>query len=178
MTQSHYDLGEAIELLRRTPDCLDGWLRGLPECWLACDEGPGTWNARGVLGHLIVGEQTDWMPRVRHLLAHGVEVPFAPFDREAQFERPLPPVDALLDEFRSLRLQSLQELAELRLRSEDLDRQGRHPAFGVVTLRQHLSTWVVHDLTHVTQIARVMAKRYASDVGPWRAYLRVARPGT
>lgn len=170
-----YDLPEAEALLARTPRLLDAWLRDLPSPWLSCDEGPSTWNAAAVVGHLIEGERSDWLPRVRHLLAHGAAVAFPPFDREAQFARPARTIAQLLDEFGALRAQSLVDLRGLRLAAADLQREGRHPAFGVVTLGQHLATWVAHDLTHVTQIARVMAKRYAADVGPWRAYLRVVR---
>jgi DinB superfamily len=172
---SEFDLEEARALLARTPHLLDGWLRDLPAAWLTCDEGEGTWNAIAVLGHLIEGERSDWIFRTRHLLQHGPAVAFPPFDREAQFARPPQPIGALLDEFAARRRQSLTELAALGLRPADLARQGRHPEFGLVTLGQHLATWVAHDLTHVTQIARVMARRYRSAVGPWRAYLRVVR---
>jgi hypothetical protein len=115
----------------------------------------------------------DWILRTRHLLAHGDAVPFAPFDRFAQQQRPKRTVGELLDEFAQARRRSLDELQALDLQPADLRRTGRHPEFGVVTLEQHLATWVAHDLTHVTQVARVMAKRYAAAVGPWRAYLRV-----
>jgi hypothetical protein len=172
---TNFVLSEAVAVLQRTPVLLDAWLRDLPAAWLACDEGPGTWNPQVVVGHLVVGEETDWMPRVRHLLAHGAQVPFPPFDREAQSARPPQPLGALLDQFLRLRRQSLADLQALRLNELDLARPGRHPDFGAVTLGQHLATWVAHDLTHVTQIARVMARRYAADVGPWRAYLRVVR---
>ena len=170
-----FDLPEATALLGRTPAMLDAWLRGLPIAWLRCDEGPDTWNAHAIVGHLIVGEQTDWMPRVRHVLAHGARVPFPVFDRLAQFARSPQSIGELLDEFARLRRQSLSELLTLNLTGPDLAQHGRHPEFGVVTLGQHLATWVAHDLTHVTQLARVMARRYAIEVGPWRAYLRVVR---
>jgi hypothetical protein len=170
-----FDLREARALLARTPPLLDAWLRDLPAAWLCCDEGPETWNAIDVVGHLIHGERTDWIPRARHLLAHGDAVSFPPFDRFAQQRETPRPLDAMLDEFARLRGRSLGELDGLRLGAADLDRRGCHPEFGPVTLRQHLATWVAHDLTHVTQIARVMAKRCAADVGPWRAYLRVVR---
>lgn len=170
-----FELGEGRALLANTPLLLDGWLRGLPEPWLRCDEGPGTWDAMAVLGHLIEGERSDWIPRVRWLLAHGAARAFPPFDREAQFARPPRPVVALLDEFAAARTQSLREFDALGLEPTDLARQGRHPAFGVVTLGQHLATWVAHDLTHITQIARVMARRLAVAVGPWQEYLRVVR---
>ncbi len=171
-----FDLDEATALLSRTPAMLDAWLRGLPDAWLSCDEGPDTWGPITVVGHLIEGERTDWLPRVKHLLAHGAQVPFPPFDRFAQLARGPVPLDRLLDEFGAARAASLRELAALGLAPADLRRTGRHPEFGVVTLGQHLATWVVHNLTHVTQIARTMARRYEKDVGPWRAYLRVLAP--
>lgn len=170
-----FDLAEGPALLARTPALLDAWLRGLPTAWLTCDEGPTTWNTITVVGHLVEGERSDWLPRVRHLLAHGDAVAFPPFDREAQRRRAEVPLHVLLDEFRTLRHDSLRALAQLQLTPADLQRRGRHPAFGVVTLAQHLATWVAHDLTHLTQIARVMARRYGEAVGPWREYLRVVR---
>lgn len=172
-----FDLIDGPALLQRTPAVLDAWLRGLPDSWLQCDEGPETWNAVEVLGHLIEGEVHDWMPRVRHLLQHGEAVAFPPFDRFSQDRREARTVAQMLDEFAGLRHQSLDALAEMKLTAADLQRTGRHPEFGKVTLGQHLATWVVHDLTHVTQIARVMARRYGEAVGPWRAYLRVVRDG-
>lgn len=168
-------LSEARALLARTPRLLDAWLRDLPPAWLACDEGPDTWSPEAIVGHLIVGERTDWMTRVRHLLEHGDAAPFAPFDRLAQFRLPPAPLAERLDAFAALRAENLAALDALGLGEADLDRRGRHPDFGPVTLRQLLATWVAHDLTHVTQIARVMAGRCAGDVGPWRAYLRVVR---
>lgn len=170
-----FDLADAMALLARTPATLEAWLRGLPPSWLTCDEGPETWSPHGVVGHLVHGERTDWMPRVRHVFEHGDRVAFPPFDRFAQERAEPRPIDALLDELAVLRRQSLAELAALRLTRDDLQRRGRHPEFGVVTLEQHLATWVAHDLTHIVQIARVMAKRHAVAVGPWRAYLRVVR---
>lgn len=174
MATGPFDLGEATALLARTPALLDAWLRGLPSAWLRCDEGPDTWSATVVLGHLIEGERHDWIPRVQHVLAHGESVAFPPFDRFAQLRQRERTVPELLDEFAGLRAASLRSLAA-SVTPADLPRRGRHPEFGVVTLQQHLATWVAHDLTHVTQIARVMARRYATEVGPWRAYLRVVR---
>ncbi len=170
-----FDLAEGIALLQRTPAMLSAWLGELPDPWLRCNEGPRTWNAIDVLGHLIEAERHDWLPRVRHLLQHGEALAFPPFDRFAQQRQAERPVQQLLAEFATCRAGSLAELASLQLTATDLERRGRHPEFGVVTLGQHLATWVAHDLTHVTQIARVMARRLATDVGPWRAYLRVVR---
>ena len=165
-----FDLDETRIALERTPALLSAWLEGLGPAWFECAEGPGTWSVRAVLEHLIHGERTDWMPRVERLLEHGERVPFEPFERE----HPTPgTVDELLELFRRERAASLARLQRLGITPADLDRRGVHPAFGPVTLRQLLATWVVHDLGHVAQIARVMAKRHARDVGPWRAYLPV-----
>ncbi len=169
-----FDLDEARAVLARTPTLLDALLRGLPAAWTTATEGPGTWSPRDIVGHLCHGERADWIPRVRHLLEHGTAVAFTPFDREAQFiESAGKPLDTLLHEFTRLRAASLDALAALELSEADLDRPGLHPSLGTVTLRQLLATWVAHDLDHVMQIARVMGRRYADDVGPWRAYLRV-----
>ncbi len=172
-----FDFAAAIPILRRTPDVLDRLLRDLPDAWTAGTEGPDTWSPFDVVGHLIHGERTDWVPRVEHLLAHGEAVPFVPFDRFAQFEASKgKSMSELLDEFRRLRRQNLDRLAALGLEEADLNRTGTHPEFGRVTLGQHLATWVVHDLDHIVQIARVMGMQYSEAVGPWRRYLRIARP--
>jgi hypothetical protein len=169
-----FDLELAVPVLSRTPPLLDSWLRTLPEPWTTGTEGPETWSAYDVVGHLIHGERTDWIPRVEHLLTHGEAVAFPAFDRFAQFEASKGKALAeLLDTFRVERARSLQRLAELRLSPADLQRTGTHPEFGRVTLAQHLATWVAHDLDHVVQIARTMARQYADAVGPWRSYLRV-----
>jgi hypothetical protein len=144
----------------------------LPEPWIRGDEGANTWSPFDVVGHLIHGERTDWIPRVEHLLEHGESVAFPVFDRFAQFEHSRGKTLAeLLETFATLREQSLRRLAELALTPTDLARRGRHPEFGPVTLEQHLATWVVHDLSHIGQIVRVMGRRYTEAVGPWRAYL-------
>jgi hypothetical protein len=165
---------EASAILARTPGMLDAWLRGLPEGWLVAHEGGDTWSPIDIVGHLIHGERTDWMPRVRRILEQGDSIAFEPFDRFAQVReaagRSLPD---LLDEFARLREANLRELAGLKIDQTALGRPGLHPSLGAVTLRQLLATWVAHDLDHVTQIARVMARQYADEVGPWRAYLRV-----
>ena len=171
-----FRLDEAVALLERTPSLLDAQLRGLPEPWLSCDEGPKTWSPFLVVGHLIHGEKTDWIPRARRILDEGETRPFEPFDRFAQIEATKGrPLADLLDEFAILRRASLDELAAMNLGEKELDRRGRHPELGAVTLRQLLATWVAHDLDHVQQIARVMAKRYAGECGPWSAYLRIVR---
>jgi hypothetical protein len=167
-------MDEAVAVLQRTPATLDALLRGLPEGWIAAHEGDGTWSPFDVVGHLIHGERTDWLPRARIILEHGDTRPFDPFDRLAQFSAAQGrTLDDLLDEFASVRRQSLRDLEALRLTPEDLDRRGRHPQLGAVTLRELLATWVAHDLDHLVQIARVLARQYSDAVGPWRAYLRV-----
>ena len=165
---------EAIPLLRRTPTVLRALLADLPVTWTNATEGPGTWSPFDVVGHLIHGERTDWVPRIEHMLRHGDAVSFPVFDREAMLAaskgRSLP---ALVATFDGLRAASLARLDELKLTDADLTRRGRHPEFGVVTLDQHLATWVAHDLGHIGQIVRVMARQYSDAVGPWRAYLSI-----
>jgi DinB superfamily len=173
-----FRLDEAVPVLQRTPAVLRALLLDLPAVWTEATEGPGTWSPFDVVGHLIHGERTDWVPRIEHLLRHGDRVPFPAFDREAMFTasggRSLA---ELLDTFAVLRAESLARLNELGLTEADLAKHGRHPEFGVVTLRQHLATWVAHDLGHVRQIVRAMAKQYADAVGPWRAYLSILGQG-
>jgi hypothetical protein len=170
----HFDLESAQVILRRTPVTLSTLVRDLPEGWTRQNEGPDTWNVVDVVGHLIHGERTDWMPRARIILEHGTAKTFEPFDRFAQSRTSgSRTLNQLLDEFSALRTGNLAELAALRLGPEHLELQGRHPELGVVTLGQLLSTWVAHDLDHLVQVARVMAKCYTEEVGPWRAYLRV-----
>jgi hypothetical protein len=165
---------EAVAILERTPAILDALLRGLPEDLIVAHEGGETWSPFDVIGHLIHGEQTDWIPRARIILEHGETRAFDTFDRFAQFaESEGRTLASLLDEFATLRQANLRELAMLRLTDADLDRRGRHPELGVVTLRQLLATWVAHDLDHIVQISRVLARQYSDEVGPWRAYLRI-----
>jgi hypothetical protein len=169
-----FALDDAVALLARTPATLDTLLRGLPEWWTTANEGPDTWSPFDVIGHLIHGEETDWLPRVKIILEHGEGRTFDKFNRDAQFDASQArSLGDRLDEFAALRRENLRALAALKLTAADLDRTGRHPAFGVVTLRQLLATWVAHDLDHVMQISRVLGQQYADDVGPWRAYLRV-----
>jgi hypothetical protein len=169
-----FRIDEAVPVLRRTPAVLRALLADLPASWVGATEGPGTWSPFDVVGHLIHGERTDWMPRVAHLLEHGDRVPFPPFDREAMFAASKGrSLAELLETFGRLRQESLDRLSALGLQDADLARRGRHPEFGVVTLGQHLATWVAHDLSHVNQVVRVMARQYSTAVGPWRAYLSV-----
>jgi hypothetical protein len=173
-TRRPFVMEEGVAILARTPATLDALLRGLPDGWIVAHEGGETWSPFDVIGHLIHGERTDWVPRARIILEHGEARTFDTFDRFAQFAlsdgRTLA---SLLDEFASLRQENLRELATLHLTDRDLDRRGRHPALGVVTLRQLLATWVAHDLDHVLQISRVLGRQYSDEVGPWRAYLRI-----
>jgi hypothetical protein len=171
-----FDLDSALEILGRTPKTLNALLRDLPDAWARVTEGPDTWSAYEVVGHLIHADETDWIPRARVILDHGASKPFEPFDRFAQFEASRgKSLNQLLDEFAAARARSLSQLAALKLTPDSLAKQGRHPEFGAVTMSQLLSTWVAHDLDHVVQISRVMAKAYTDAVGPWRAYLRVLK---
>ena len=168
------DLAQGVAVLERTPRTLRGMLSGLSSEWLHATEGPESWSPYVVVGHLIHGERTDWIPRARIILAQGASRRFDPVDRTAQLrEDQSRPIDALLDDFARLRADSLSTLAGWRLTDSQLVLEGEHPAFGPVTLRQLLATWVAHDLGHIAQIARVMAKQYRDAVGPWRAYLPV-----
>jgi hypothetical protein len=173
-TRRSFVLGDAIALLARTPATLDVLLRGLPDGWSVAHEGGDTWSPFDVIGHLIHGERTDWVPRAKIILEHGETRAFDKFNRLAQFaESEDRTLASLLEEFAVLRQDNLRELAALRLTEADLDRRGRHPELGAVTLRQLLATWVAHDLDHVMQISRVLARQYSDEVGPWRAYLRI-----
>jgi hypothetical protein len=175
-TRRIFELGEATAVLARTPATLDAWLRGLPDGWIHAHEGGDTWSPFDIVGHLLHGEHTDWIPRARMILEHGEARVFEPFDRFAQFaESGGRTADSLLDEFAAARAGSLRALTDMHLTDADLERRGIHPAFGAVTLRQLLATWVAHDLDHISQIARVMATQYTDAVGPWREYLRVVR---
>jgi hypothetical protein len=167
-------LDEALTILAHTPAALDGLLRGLPPDWLRADEGEGTWSPLDVVGHLIHADRTNWLPRLGTILQSGEAVPFPAFDRFASIEdsgrRSLAD---LLDEFARVRAESVDTLARLDLLTADLDRRGQHPAFGAVTLRQLIATWVTHDFDHLMQMTRVLGRQYATEVGPWRAYLRI-----
>src|ERR1700741_3663075 len=169
-----HNLQDTVALLARTPAALVALLRGLPETWTLQNEGEKTWSAFDIVGHLIHGERTDWMPRSRMILQFGESKAFEPFDRWAQErESQGKSLTQLLDEFARLRSENLRELRALNLKPEDLARRGRHPALGVVTLSQLLATWAAHDLTHLHQISRVMAHQYRDSVGPWSEYLGV-----
>jgi hypothetical protein len=169
-----FDLAAGTTVLERTPRVLRALLAELPPAWTDATEGPETWSPYDVVGHLIHGERTDWIARARLILAQGPERRFAPYDRFAQFRESQGKTLAdLLDEFAAARAENLGTLAGWRLTEAQLALEGEHPAFGAVTLRQLLATWVAHDLSHLAQVSRVMAKQYRDAVGPWRAYLPV-----
>jgi DinB superfamily len=169
-----HNLHHTISLLTRTPAALDALLRDLPETWTRRNEGENTMSAFDVVGHLIHGERTNWMPRARMLLQFGESQTFGPFDRWGHLrESQGKALAELLDEFSRLRSENLTELRALNLRPKDLARRGRHPAFGAVTLSELLATWAAHDLTHLHQISRIMAHQYRQAVGPYSAYLGV-----
>ncbi|MDN7242732.1 DinB family protein [Planococcus sp. N028] len=172
----NFHLEEAVEILERTPETLNALLSGLSPGWLESNEGEGTWNPSQVIGHLIEGEKNDWIPRLEMILREGETRPFPPFDRFAHLnESPERTAEEKLAEFKTLRQQSLDKLKTLVDSDTNLEQTGLHPDFGPVKLRELLSTWVVHDFTHITQITRTMAERYRDDVGPWKAYLGVLK---
>ncbi len=178
-TAKELTLPDVVAILTRTPATLDVLLRGMPDLWVHSNEGRNregieTWSAFDIVGHLIAGDRTDWMPRARVILENGEARPFDPFDRYAQErESRGKSLDQLLDEFARLRSENLAALQALNLRKEDLTRRGTHPALGSVTLAELLATWAVHDLTHLHQLSRVMAHQYREAVGPWSVYLGV-----
>src|SRR6266700_6864692 len=169
-----HNLQHTISLLSRTPAALDALLRDLPEEWTLRNEGENSWSAYEVVGHLIHGERTDWMPRAKMILQFGESRAFDPFDRWAQArESEGKSLGRLLDEFAHLRAENLHLLRGLNLQPEDLARRGRHPSLGVVALSALLATWAAHDLTHLHQISRIMAHQYREAVGPWAKFLGV-----
>lgn len=171
----NFKINEAIEIMERTPETLSRLLTGLSPGWLTCNEGEDTWNALEVVAHLIEGEKVNWIPRMNMILTKGENYTFPPFDRYAHLSDSENDIDQLLLEFKKCREESL-----VRLRSQldsitDFEQSALHPEFGPVRLRELLSTWAVHDLTHISQITRIMAKRYKEDVGPWQAYLSILK---
>lgn len=170
-----FNLKQSVEILSRTPLIMNAWLGDLSSGWTHKNEGDETWNAFDIVGHLIHGDKTDWIPRARLIIEHGEDKPFEPFDRFAQFNNSKgKTLKALLKEFEALRNENLRTLNTLPV-AENLDKKGRHPALGAVTLRQLLATWVVHDLNHIHQMSRVMAFQYRNEVGPWGEYLGVIK---
>jgi DinB superfamily len=169
-----FDLASSIDLLRRTPQTLRDLLNGVGEAWSRSNEGFDTFSPFDVVGHLIDGEETDWMPRARIILARDPEATFVPYDRFRHYSRNRGrSLGSLLDELARLRAENLAQLAAWNLGETELDLRARHPSLGPVTLRQLLAGWVVHDLGHIAQVVRVMAKQYRDEVGPWVPYLPV-----
>jgi uncharacterized damage-inducible protein DinB len=169
-----YSLEKSYEILERTPAVLKTLLSNLHDDWVMNNEGPETFSPYDVIGHLIHGEKTDWAARTKMILEFGLSKPFEPYDRFAQYEENKGKTLAqLLDEFEKLRKENLAWLKSLNLSETDLDKKGMHPKLGEVTLRNLLSTWVVHDLTHIAQITRVMAKQYKAEMGPWPEFFRI-----
>jgi hypothetical protein len=169
-----FSLDKSYEILERTPSVLRTLLTGLSDDWIKNNEGPETFSPYDVVGHLIHGEKTDWRDRTTMILEYGTEKSFVPFDRFAQFEASKgKSLTVLLDEFEKIRATNLAWLKSLNLSEEDFDKKGSHPSLSHVTLRQLLSTWVIHDLTHIAQITRVMAKQYKSEIGPWIEFFRI-----
>ena len=169
-----FQLYEGVEILSRTPKTLNRLLRDLPEPWVYNNEGPNTWSTFDILGHLIHGEETDWVPRAKIILEHGETRAFEPFDRFAQFEKSKgKSTNELLDEFEALRQRNLAALEEMNITQDQLGCRGTHPELGGVSLSELLATWVVHDLSHIAQATRVMCKQYKEAVGPWKQYLPI-----
>jgi hypothetical protein len=169
-----FDIKQGIAILERTPGTLHAMLHGLGPAWIDATEGPETWSPHAIVGHLVHGERADWIPRARVILSQSTSHRLPPYDRFAHLhESQGKPLSVLLDEFGRLRAENLATLAAWRLTDTELALDGEHPEFGIVTLRQLLATWVVHDLGHIAQTARVMAKQYRDAIGPWRAYLPI-----
>lgn len=172
----NFQMEEAIEILARTPHTLECFLSGLSKDWLQCNEGDGTWNAGEVVKHLIEGEKENWLPRLEMILQEGEAAPFPSFDRFSHLnEGTEKSIEQSLLEFKKVRAQNLTKLKALIEPELHLELTGIHPEFGRVKLRELLSAWVVHDLTHISQIVRVMADRYRGDVGPWQEYLGILK---
>ena len=169
-----FNLSEAIEILERTPRTLRGLLDDVSRGWERGTEGPDTFSPFDNVGHLVDGEETDWMVRARIILAQGANRRFEPYDRFRHKQRAAgKTLDTLLKEFAQLRAENLETLRSWNLTETQLELRGEHPSLGPVTLRQLLAAWVVHDLGHIAQVARVLAKQYRAEVGPWVQYLPV-----
>lgn len=169
-----FTIDKSYQVLGSTPAVLKSLLSHLHDDWVMSNEGPETFSPYDVIGHLVHGEKTDWTIRIRRILEHGTTFPFTPYDRFAQFEESKGKnLLQLLDEFEQLRNENLGWLKSLELKETDFDKKGMHPALGEVTLRNLLATWVVHDLTHIAQITRVMAKQYKEEMGPWTEFFRI-----
>ncbi|WP_417558761.1 DinB family protein [Mesoflavibacter zeaxanthinifaciens] len=171
-----FTLEQSVEILKTTPYIIESYLSTLSKDWIKNNEGNNTWSPYDVLGHLIFGDKTDWIIRIKTILSNSENKLFEPFDRFAQLEEDQNrSIECMIQEFKSLRKKNLDELTFLNINEEDLGRLGVHPEFGEVTLQQLLATWVVHDLGHIAQISRVMAKQYSKEVGPWIEYLSILK---
>ena len=169
-----YKVSHALEILEQTPKTLQSLLSNLSEDWVYCNEGGETWSAFDVVGHLIHCENTDWIPRLNIILSDAEHKTFEPFDRFAQFENSKgKTLKYLLEEFQQLRTKNLKYLKSLQLSDDTLSLKGSHPELGEVSVKELLATWVTHDLGHIAQISRVMAKQYKSEVGPWVKYISI-----
>jgi hypothetical protein len=168
------NIDDAIRILSRTPATIRELVSGLDDQWLHAVEEPGTWTPHEIVAHLIFGEQTDWIPRIRIFLSDEGNKTFTPFDRNGHFAIAHGrSIESLLDQFEQLRIENILILSAEGLTEDDLLKEAIHPAFGIVTLGQLLSSWVVHDMTHIYQISRIIAKQYEIEVGPWKAYMRI-----
>lgn len=169
-----FNLNKSIEILERTPSVVETMLKGISEEWVQTNEGPDTWSPYDIVGHYIHGEKTDWIPRLELILSDDPNKKFEPFDRFAQSrDSKGKSLQQLMDEFKAIRQENIIKLKSKNLTEKDFTRTGVHPKFGEVTIAQLLSTWVAHDLNHIAQISRVMAKQYKAEVGPWTEYLRI-----
>lgn len=172
----NFDLNKSLEILERTPILLEILVNGLSEEWIISNEGDNSWNTVEIIGHLIHGEKTDWIPRILIILNDENEKKFEPFNMEGhKDEIREKEIQDLLKEFKNLRVENIRILKYLDLTDEDLNKTGIHPVFGDVTLKQLLSTWTVHDLTHLSQISRIMAKQYREEVGPWIEFFKLIK---
>lgn len=171
-----FQIDKAIEVLQRTPSVIDSMLRDISDDWAKNNEGGDSWSPYDIVGHLVHGETTDWIARLEIILSEGGEKRFKPFDRFAQFsESRGKSLNQLIDEFKDIRQKNIATLRSKNLDETGMNKTAEHPAFGTVTLRQLLSTWVAHDLGHIAQIARVMAKQYKTEVGPWTEYMPILK---
>ncbi|WBL44229.1 DinB family protein [Algoriphagus halophytocola] len=171
-----FKLSQSIEILERTPYVIESYLSALSNDWIKNDEGEGTWSPYVILGHLVYGEKKDWMLRIKTIMVDSERKAFEPFDRFAQLQEDQNrPIGLMVQEFKELRKENLEDLISLEIQQHHLSRKGIHPAFGEVTLQQLIATWAVHDLGHIAQISRVMAKQYSKEVGPWFDYLSILK---
>lgn len=171
-----FEIDKATQILSRTPQVIEALLKGISDDWLMNNEGENTWSAYEIVGHLIHGEMTDWIPRAKIILSNSPNKTFEPFDRFAQQRQgKARAMTDLLEEFKKLRTKNIKELLSFKIDEKTLKKKGIHPELGEVNLKELLSTWVVHDLGHISQISRVMSKQYKDEVGPWKEYLGILK---